>query len=117
MMRRKFALALMLLSILWQSLALGGQAEAFADAHEVAHMAMHSLSGAHHHHDDGSVVQDDSDESWEHVVADGGVSSPFLQAATHFTLIPIYPARPPMMDERLLPAPLLDGLRRPPRLS
>jgi hypothetical protein len=45
------------------------------------------------------------------------VSSPFLQAATHFTLIPIYPARPPMMDERLLPAPLLDGLRRPPRLS
>ncbi len=90
---------------------------AFAQAEEVAHVAMHSLSDAHHHHDDGSVVQDDSDESWQHVVADGGVSSPFLQAATQFTLIPIDPARPPMMNERLLPPPVLDGLRKPPRLS
>lgn len=116
-MRRKFALALMLFSILWQSLAFGGQAAAFADVHEIAHMAMHSLSEAHHHHDDGSVVQDDSDESRQHVVADGGISSPFLWAVTSFTLIPTDAARPAMMDERPLPPPLLDGLRRPPRLS
>ncbi|PZP64513.1 MAG: hypothetical protein DI604_26840 [Delftia acidovorans] len=85
--RSKFTLALMLFSILWQSLALGGQAAAFTHAHGVAHMAMHSLSEAHHHHDDGSVAQDDSDESRQHVVADGGVSSPFLWAFTSFTLI------------------------------
>lgn len=117
MMRRNFALALMLLSMLWQSLAIGGQAAAFADVHEVAHMAMHSLSEAHHHHDDGSVVQDDSDESRQHVVADGGVSSPFLWAVTSFSLIPTGSARPPMMDEWPLPPPVLDGPRRPPRLS
>lgn len=116
-MRRKFALALMLFSILWQSLAFGGQAAAFADVHEIEHMAMHSLGEAHHHHDDGSVVQDDSDESRQHVVADGGVSSPFLWAVTSFTLIPTDSARPAMMDERPLPPPLLGGLRRPPRLS
>ena len=116
-MRHRFGLALILLSIVWQALAIGGQATAFAETVEVSHVAMHSLSEAHHHHDDGSVVQDDSDESRQHVVADGGVSSPFLRAATSFTLISIDSARPPMMDERLLPPPLLDGLRRPARLS
>ena len=116
-MCRKFALALMLFFILWQPLAFGGQAAAFADVHEIGHMAMHSLSEAHHHHDDGSIVQDDSDESLQHVVADGGVSSPLLWAITSFTLIPTDAARPSMMDERPLPPPLLDGLRRPPRLS
>lgn len=116
-MRSKFALALMLFSILWQSFAVGGQAAALVDVHEVEHLAMHSLSEAHHHHDDGSVVQDDSDESRQHVVADGGVSSPFLRATTVFTLIPSAVTRPAMLDERPLPPPLLDGLRRPPRLS
>lgn len=115
-MRRKFALALMLFSILWQSFALGGPA-AFADLHEIGHMAMHSLGEAHHHHDDGAVVQDDSDESRQHVFADGGTSSPFLWAATSFTFTPSDPPRPSMTDVRLLPSPFLDGLRRPPRRS
>nr|WP_312379215.1 hypothetical protein [Delftia acidovorans] len=115
-MRRKFALALMLLSILWQSLAFGGQAAAFADVYEVGHLSMHSLSKAHHHHD-GLLVMDDSDESLQHVVADGSVSSPFLWTAASFAFIPSDSARPPMVDERPLPPPLLDGLRRPPRRS
>lgn len=116
-MRRKFILVLMLLSMFWQTFAIGGQATAFADSHEVAHAMLHSFSEAHHHHDDGSVVQDDSDESTQHVVADGCLSSPFLWAETSFSLASIDSARPVMADSGYMPSPPLDGLRRPPRLA
>lgn len=116
-MRCKLVFALLLLSMLWQVLAMGGQAAASADVHEIEHTAMHSLSELHHHHDDGSVVRDDSDESRQHVVADGGVSSPFLWAVTSLTLLPTDADRPAMRDELPPPSPLLDGLRRPPRRS
>lgn len=70
-MRRRLALVLLLLSAFCQAFAIAGQATAFAEAETVAHAFLHWQGEAHHHDDDGSVAQDDSDESVQHVVADG----------------------------------------------
>jgi len=116
-MRRRFALVLILLSTFWQVFAIAGQATAFADAEEVAHAVLHWHEGAHHHHDDGSVAQDDSDESVQHVVADGCLGTSAVWLTTSFTFAPVVGARPLVADASPKPGPHPDGLRRPPRLT
>ncbi|MGF6346802.1 hypothetical protein [Variovorax sp. W2I14] len=116
-MRRRFAIFLLLLSAFWQAFAIAGQATAFADAQEIAHAVLHWQEEAHHHHDDGSVALDDSDESLQHVVADGCLGNSVIWLTTSFTFAPAIGARPLVADESLAPAPYLDGLRRPPRLT
>jgi hypothetical protein len=108
-MRRRLALLLLLISAFWQTLAIGGYAQALGDVEEAAQ--------PHHHHDDGSVSQDDSDESVQHVVADGclGGAAVMLASASLFT--PSAMDRPFLANEPAPPWPYLDGLRRPPRLT
>ncbi|WP_047783938.1 hypothetical protein [Variovorax paradoxus] len=116
-MRRRLALVFLLLSVFWQVIAIAGQVTAFAEAEEVGHAMLHWQSEAHHHHDDGSVTQDDSDESNQHVIADGCLSPSAVWLDTAFTFAPAEGTPPPTAGEAAKPAPHLDGLRRPPRLS
>ncbi|MNX98091.1 hypothetical protein D3C86_1304840 [compost metagenome] len=116
-MRRRLALVLLLLSVFWQAFAIAGQATAFADAEEVAHAALHWQEESHHHHDDGSVALDDSDESLQHVVADGCLSTLLVWQITSFSFAPLASARPLIADETASPSPHLAGRRRPPRLT
>lgn len=116
-MRRRFAIFLVLLSVLWQSFAIAGQATAFADAEEVAHAALHWQEEGHHHHDDGSVTQDDSDESLQHLAFDGCLSTSVLWQSASFSFAPVGGAPPLIADEAAIPSPHLAGLRRPPRLT
>jgi hypothetical protein len=116
-MRRRFAIVLLLLSVFWQAFAIAGQATAFADAQEIAHAMLHWQEEAHHHHDDGSVALDDSDESLQHVVADGCLGSSAVWASTSFTFASAVGTRPLIANELPRPGPHLDGLRRPPRLT
>jgi len=116
-MRRRFALVFLLISMCWQVFAIAGQATVFADAEEIAHAALHWQEESHHHHDDGSVAQDDSDESVQHVVADGCLSTSLVWPSTSFSFAPLASARPQIADETASPSPHLAGLRRPPRLT
>ncbi|WP_436307609.1 hypothetical protein [Variovorax sp. LjRoot290] len=116
-MRRRLALVLLLLSAFWQAIAIGGQATAFAEVEEMAHAVLHWQDEAHHHHDDGSVAQDDSDESVQHVVADGCLGASAVWLTASFSFAPAEAPRPMMVNEAAGPWPHLDGPRRPPRLT
>jgi hypothetical protein len=117
-MRRRFALLLLLISASWQTLAIGGYAHALGGLEGAAHAVLHWQEQSHHHHDDGSVSQDDSNESFQHVVADGCLGgTPVLPATVPLLFIPIEAARPAVADAPAPPWPYLDGLRRPPRLT
>lgn len=96
---------------------MAGQATAFAEAETVAHAILHWQGEAHHHHDDGSVAQDDSDESMQHVVADGCLGASAIWASASFSFAPAETTRPLMVDEMARPWPPLERLRRPPRLT
>jgi hypothetical protein len=116
-MRRRFALVLLLLSAFWQAFAIAGQATALADAEEIAHAVLHWQEEAHHHHNDGSVALDGSDESLQHIAADGCLGSSAVWATTSFTFAPAIGTRPLVVNELPRPGPHPDGLRRPPRLT
>lgn len=103
--------------MLWQVFAIAGQASAFAKQEDVAHAMLHWQDQAHHHHDDGTLAQDDSDESVQHVVADGCLGSTAIWNSAFFSFAPAETAHPSAVDEMARPWPPLDRLRRPPRLT
>jgi len=116
-MRRRLALLLLLISAFWQTLAIGGYAQALGGIEQAAHAVLHWQEQPHHHHDDGSVSQDDSDESVQHVVADGCLSGAAVMPASMSLFVPSAMDRPFVGNEPAPPWPYLDGLRRPPRLT
>jgi len=116
-MRRRLALVLLLLSAFWQAFAIAGHTTALADAQDMAHAMLHWQEEAHHHHDDGSVALDDSEESMQHVVADGCIGHTAVWSATSFTFAPAASPRPLVANELPRPGPHPDGLRRPPKLT
>ena len=116
-MRRGLVLVLLMISAFWQVIAIAGQATAFGNTDEAAHALLHWQEENHHHHDDGSVAQDDSEESVQHVVADGCLGSFAVWATASLGFARATALRPDMRIDATLPAPALDGLRRPPRLT
>lgn len=116
-MRRGLVLVLLVMSAFWQVIAIAGQATALGDRDEAAHALLHWQEENHHHHDDGSVTQDDSDESLQHVVADGCLGSLAVWATASFGFAPAAGLRPNAFIDAALPAPPPDGLQRPPRLT
>lgn len=115
-MRRGFVLVFLVMSAFWQVIAIAGQATAFGNKEEAAHALLHWQEENHHHDADGSVTQDDSDESLQHVVADGCLGSIAVWATASFGFEPASALRPSTRIDRALPTPPPDGLRRPPRL-
>lgn len=115
-MRGGLVLVLLVVSAFWQVIAIAGQATAFGSAEETAHAMLHWQEQTHHH-EDGTVMQDDSDESLQHVVADGCLSAAAVWATASFSLAPADASRPATGTSTALPYPPLDGPRRPPRLT
>lgn len=114
-MRRKLVLALMLIAMLWQSVALaraGSTVNALADP---AHAMLHWLNVGHHHHEDGSYQVDDSKESTHHVAIDHPGATLAMATADSHDFLPAGLAAPAGLREPLVPHPVLDGLLRPPR--
>jgi hypothetical protein len=114
-MRRGIGLLLLIISVLWQSLALAGGQGLPVPADDPTHAALHLEQEAHHHHDDGSYHQDDSEEAVAHVTLDGALNLTALLSGT--PEVPAVPARvvPSVQCLLHIPAPPPDGLRRPPR--
>ncbi|MGR4867932.1 hypothetical protein ACIPRI_03565 [Variovorax sp. LARHSF232] len=116
-MLRRLPVLLLLISAFWQALAVGGHAQALGDLEEAAHAVIHWQEQPHHHHDDGSVSHDVSEESVQHIVADGCLGGAAVLPATISLFIPAAIERPFLGSEPAPPWPYLDGLRRPPRLT
>lgn len=116
-MRRQVVLVLVLLSVCWQALAMGGKLVPVGDRRDVTHSALHWEMRPHHHHPDGSVSQDSSIDSAHHIAMDDGLGSAAILPATVVVLLSVQAQRPDGADEPPAPWPCLDGLRRPPRLT
>jgi len=113
-MYRRFVPFMLLLALLWQSVAYAGSVLA-VQLDEVEHAGMHVLSEKHHHADDGTVQKDDSAESKLHLAADAcfcPLSLAPFEWAFRFANTSFAPevAGPDVLEERcVVPA------RRPPR--
>ena len=115
-MTRRLAMFFVMLSVFWQALAVAGQMPVFASQEELEHAAMHLQEAAHHHHhDDGAVELDESSDSKLHMMADG-MPSAALEAFTLCIPAADWGNSPPSAAiDSILPHPILEGLRRPPR--
>lgn len=86
---------------------------------DVGHVLMHWESQAHHHHDEdgsGEPHHDGSDESRLHVGLDACASPSALPASPFAGEPPEFTAEAPAPGVRTsLPAPFLEGPKRPPR--
>jgi len=114
-MRRIPVVVVMLIAMLWQSVAMariGSTVNVLAD---LEHAALHWAQEAHHHHEDGSYHLDDSNESVQHLVIDHLSASLAMAAPASHDLPPIGSAPHGGLYEAALPSPTLDGLLRPPR--
>ncbi|MDP1645042.1 MAG: hypothetical protein Q8L71_06010 [Thiobacillus sp.] len=116
-MSRTGFMVVLLIAMLWQSLALARTGSMSGAVADLPHFELHWQDEGHHHHEGGSSHIDDSTESVQHSVSDHvtasdgllpGVSSPVHRAMSA-------PPRP--VDEEPGPHPLLDGAFKPPRLS
>lgn len=114
-MHRRVTAVLILLVLLWQSVAVAAPGWAFSQVQDLAHSVLHWSAGAHHHHDDGSHHQDDSAESVQHVIADAGVHAATLLARARSDFPGLDGSSPAMTTDALRPPPYLDGPHRPPR--
>ena len=111
-MLRRCGLFLLLLSLLWQSVALAGGRWLADDA---AHAALHWQDQAHHHHDDGSYHADDSGEALAHVQIDCAVHLTALPGAMTSLSFLDGGTAPVVRYSLHLPSPPPHPLRRPPR--
>jgi hypothetical protein len=115
-MRKWLVPLLVLVSMLWQSLATAQVGSTLPTPSEMMHSVLHWQAESHHHHEDGSWHADDSAESSQHVLCDH-LSSP--AALPHSALqAHLLDARSSVHPRVLsgLPAPHLKGPLRPPRL-
>jgi len=116
-MLRTFVHLFLLLCLCWQALAVAGQMPLEASHEELEHAVLHWSGQGHHHDDEGTLHQDESDQSTQHIVADGVVTSPALWPDSRFSFAAQVRAAPSAADEAVPLHPFVDKLRRPPRLN
>ena len=117
-MRKALTVLLLAVALVWQTPAMSHNAPARDQTAGLAHVVMHFEKELHHHYDDGSLHHDESNESIQHVYADAYANPPGVVPA-HATPTPpnaclVASAAPaqPAHD-----SPVLEGPRRPPRLT
>lgn len=114
-MHRRAVVLLMLIAMVWQTVALarpGVALDVFADRE---HAALHWHGDGHHHHGDGSYHLDDSNESVQHVLSDhgSGTAGPLLSSPHRFPAV----SRAARQHHAVgrVPHPFVEGPLRPPR--
>ena len=117
-MRKAPAIFLLIISLVWHSFAAADLRSAYSHGEGAAHAVMHLENEPHHHHDDGTFHQDSTDESVLHVYADGCANAAGV-LPTHGAAAPVE-FRPVVQSYSTATAhdpPVLEGPRRPPRLT
>lgn len=117
-MSRLTVIVVVLMALLWQSIAMariGSTVNVLADP---AHAALHWQEAGHHHHDDGSYHTGDaveSTDSTQHVLMDP-VSGATALLVMMSQGLPALGSVAPVAEHRApAPDPMIDGLLRPPR--
>lgn len=122
-MHRCLVAVCLMFALLWQSVAAAGQvwpaaqAQQLAHAQQLSHAALHWLEKSHHHHDDGSYLEDESSDSVQHLMADGGAPASLLLPGGWTTGLCMRSSAPVMTAVSIGPPPFIDGPHRPPRSS
>lgn len=115
-MHRSSVLLVMLLAMLWQSVAFARAGSTVNVLADMEHTALHWQQEGHHHDEDGSYHRDDSSESVQHVINDHvSVSAALLVTSSH-DFPSLTSARPGGLQQTQVPDPDPEGLLRPPRL-
>ena len=117
-MRKASAVFFLVISLVWHSFATADLRAAYDHGEGAAHAAMHLENDPHHHHDDGTVQQDGSEESVQHVYADGNANSAGGMPTHSAALFNDLRAGAQFSNSATAhPPPVLEGPRRPPRLT
>lgn len=114
-MRRTATLFVMLVAMLWQSVAMARVGSTVNPLADLTHAALHWQQEGHHHHEDGSYHLDDSKESAQHLVMDHLSASLVAAAPLSHDFAPLGSTAPVGLQATRAPNPSLDGLLRPPQ--
>ena len=107
----------LLLALLWQSVALASAGSTLDPIPDPAHSALHWQDEGHHHHEDRSYDRDDSAESMQHLMADHVSAFVGLLHAVPTSVPPSGSSRSRASGEDPGPHPFLDGPLKPPRVT
>lgn len=114
-MHRTAVILIVLVTLLWQSVALARPGVSVNLLADPDHAALHWQEEGHHHHDDGSFHVDDSLASSFHLLCDHVAATMALLPASPQQVPQVAATRPGGLPDARMPAPFLDGLLRPPR--
>jgi hypothetical protein len=115
-MYRSAVAFVMLMAMLWQSIALARPGSTVNVLADLEHAALHWQQEGHHHDADGSFHLDDSPASTIHVLSDQVTATTALLPTVSHHFPPNACALPGALQDPHVPEPFLDGLLRPPRL-
>lgn len=112
---RLIALLLVLMNI-WQVASAAGLAQFWSEQGQaLQHTVMHWQGEAHHHDSLGHVHVDESEDSFQHMMADCCLHHVGVIAAPAVVALEPLPQPVAQAVQAVPPPPYLDGLRRPPR--
>jgi hypothetical protein len=117
-MRKAPIIFLLVISFMWHTFAVAGVGLVHDHGDGLAHVVLHLEKEPHHHHDDGTFHADGTDESLQHVYADGCANTTGVVPANIESVRADVCTR---LHLSLVAAghdsPILEGPRRPPRLT
>jgi hypothetical protein len=113
---RRLTILVVLLAMLWQSVALARVSSTVNLMADLEHAALHWQDESHHHHEDGTYHLDSSQESMQHMLSDhGGANAALLPLSPKHEISLIGASKARGIHAEPAPNPFLDGLLRPPR--
>ena len=109
---------ILLLVLLWQSMAMLGPVTLAQQVGEIEHLAVHGQDNSHHHHADHALHMDDvNDVAVQHFHADSGSNIAGLLRTLLPVVSPIRSMSPPETSHVIWLSPTLEGPLRPPTLK
>lgn len=115
-MSRHVRAFLLLIAMLWQTLAWVTPHGISLRANDLAHQAVHFLEQDHHHHADASLHMGEEVDSDKHLHPDSGAQSVGLFPSTERPVFALGPESLPRSTDLEPPSVVLDGLLRPPQV-
>ena len=113
-MSRGFRALILLIVLLWQSMAMFGSVTVAQRAGELEHMAVHCQDAQHHHHADQALHMDDDGAGLQHLHADAGTNTAGLLTTVIPALARIRSMSPPETTHAIWLSLTLEGPLRPP---
>ena len=108
---------LLLIVLLWQSVAVFGSVTVAQRVGELTHLTVHAQEADHHHHADKALHMEEDEGAGKHLHADSGSQPAGLLSSHLISLGYIRPISPAEKSHSLWLSPTLEGPLRPPMPS